>query len=95
MRYILFSVLLLVGCDSVVKSEKLGEPVVREETVSCRHYDYCYTCMGGNCGFKFSIFCPGKQKAIVSNQQVRHYYESGNVVVNNQSTVVEELEVCH
>lgn len=101
MRYILLSALLLTGCfDQVTKTEKLGEPRISEQTVSCHHASYCYTCMPGfnggmNCGLKFSSFCSGNQRAIVETQEVRYYYESGKVRVSDTVNVVKELESCH
>lgn len=99
MRYILLSALLLTGCfDQVTKTEKLGEPRISEQTVSCHHASYCYTCMPGfgkGCGYKFSSFCSGNQRAIVETQEVRYYYESGKVRVFDNVNVVEELESCH
>lgn len=100
MRYILLSGLLLTGCDSVVKSEKLGEPRISEQTVSCHHASYCYTCMPGfdggmKCGLKFSSMCSGNQRAIVEKQEVRYYYESGKVRVSDTVNIVKELEACH
>lgn len=100
MKYILFSILLLAGCDSVVSTEKLGEPVVKEEVVSCHHLSYCFTCGPGfdgkmNCNAKMSPMCPGNQLALVEHQEIRYQYESGKTMVHNSTTVVKELETCH
>lgn len=94
----LLILLLLAGCDKVMRVENIGEPVREERKVSCNYTGYCYTCMPGfsnqTCNYKMSSFCSGNQKAIVEVQHQRHFYESGDIRDLDKLTTIEELEEC-
>lgn len=96
---LLASLVLLAGCDKVVSTERVSEPVVTEQTVSCRHAGYCFTCVPSfdgktGCGFRWSTLCPGERLATVRITDYVRTYESGKKWSFSDTEVVEHLTAC-
>ena len=97
MKYLFLPLLLLAGCDEIVSRKQVSEPEQRQEEVDCDKTAFCYTCMPGSgkgCSYKWSMFCDGKQNAIVEHTQFEIRRKSGKIEIYDETQTIKELEQC-